>query len=305
VAGEAQIGSPPGIDFAKHPCFSREAHHKYGRIHLPVAPDCNIQCNFCNRRFDCVNESRPGVTSGVLKPTQAVAYLAEVIARRPEIAVMGIAGPGDPFANPLETMETLRLTREKFPQLMLCLASNGLAIGPYIEELAAMKVSHVTITITAVDPKIGAKIYAWIRDGKRLLQDEDAAHLLIERQLAAVRQLKARGVVVKVNSIIIPGVNDTHIPEIARVVAEMGVDIMNCMPLMPVAGAMFEHLPAPDGAMTARVRLQSGLRLPQMTHCSRCRADAVGLIDERMSTQQMDTLNRFAHGTSGTANARS
>jgi nitrogen fixation protein NifB len=120
---------------------------------------------------------------------------------------------------------------------------------------------------------------------------------LIERQLAAVRQLKARNVVVKVNSIIIPGVNDTHIPEIARVVAEMGVDIMNCMPLMPVSGAMFEHLPAPDGAMTARVRLQSGLRLPQMTHCSRCRADAVGLIDEKMSVQQMDTISRFAQCT--------
>ena len=170
-----------GIDFSKHPCFSREAHNKFGRIHLPVAPRCNIQCNFCNRKFDCMNESRPGVTSSVLKPEQAVAYLAEVVEKRPEIAVMGIAGPGDPFANPTETMETLRLTRERFPGMMLCLASNGLGIGPYIEELAIMNVSHVTITITAVDPKIGAKIYAWIRDGKMPLRGEEAAALLLER----------------------------------------------------------------------------------------------------------------------------
>jgi len=295
----------PGIDFSKHPCFNREAHNKYGRVHLPVAPRCNVQCNFCNRKFDCMNESRPGVTSSVLKPEQAIAYLSEVVAKRPEIAVMGIAGPGDPFANPDETMETLRLTREKFPEMMLCLASNGLGIGPYIDELATMNVSHVTITITAVDPKIGAKIYAWIRDGKMPLRGEEAAALLLERQLSAVRELKARNIVVKINSIIIPGVNDTHIPEIAKVVGEMGVDIMNCMPLVPVAGAMFEELPAPDGAMTARVRLQSGLHLPQMIHCARCRADAVGLINEKMSIVQMETLNRFARRAIDAGKSRS
>ncbi|MBV8137569.1 MAG: nitrogen fixation protein NifB, partial [Deltaproteobacteria bacterium] len=50
----------------------------------------------------------------------------------------------------------------------------------------------------------------------------------------------------------------------------------------------------PDAAMTVRVRLQSGLHLPQMIHCARCRADAVGLINEKMTAAQMETLNRFA-----------
>jgi len=80
------------IDFSNHPCFSKDAHKKYGRIHLPVAPRCNIQCNFCNRKYDCPNESRPGVTSTVLTPQQALAYLGDVVAKRPEIAVTGIAG---------------------------------------------------------------------------------------------------------------------------------------------------------------------------------------------------------------------
>ena len=48
---------------SKHPCYSFDAHHKYARMHLPVAPACNISCNYCNRRYDCINESRPGVTS--------------------------------------------------------------------------------------------------------------------------------------------------------------------------------------------------------------------------------------------------
>ena len=46
-----------------HPCYSEEAHHHYARMHVAVAPACNIQCNYCNRKYDCANESRPGVVS--------------------------------------------------------------------------------------------------------------------------------------------------------------------------------------------------------------------------------------------------
>lgn len=284
----------PANHFANHPCFDPEARHRFGRIHLPVAPRCNMQCNFCNRKFDCINESRPGVTSAVLTPPQALAYLTEVVAQRPEIAVVGLAGPGDPFANPDETMETLRLVRARFPHMLLCVATNGLAIGPHLDELARLRLSHVTITITALDLKISAEIYAWIRDGKRPLRGEAAAALLLERQLDAIHQLKSRGIVVKINSIIIPGINDGHIPEIAKAMTHFGVDIMNVMPLAHVEGAAFEDLEPPDGLMTARLRLQCGLHLPQMSHCARCRADAVGFIGENMGAGQVATLDHYA-----------
>ena len=71
---------------------------------------------------------------------------------------MGIAGPGDPFANPDETLETLRRVRAKYPEILLCVATNGLNLPPYLDELAKLKVSHVSITVNAVDPQIGAKI---------------------------------------------------------------------------------------------------------------------------------------------------
>lgn len=289
--------APNASPLRGHPCFDAEARHRFGRIHLPVAPRCNLQCNFCNRKFDCLNESRPGVTSAVLSPHQALAYLTDVVGQRPEIAVVGLAGPGDPFANPEETMETLRLVHARFPQLLLCVATNGLAIGPHIDELAELKVSHVTLTINAIDPEIGAEIYAWIRDGKRPLRGAAGAALLLERQLDAIHRLKARGLVVKVNSIIIPGINDDHIPEVAKAIAHFGVDIMNAMPLVHVEGAAFEDIEPPDGLLTARLRLQCGLHLPQMSHCARCRADAVGLIGESMGAAQVATLDHYAKMT--------
>ena len=237
------------------------------------------------------------MTSNVLTPGQAVAYLESVVAKRPEISVVGIAGPGDPFANPEETMQTLRLVRKIFPNLMLCVATNGMGVGPYIDELAELNTSHVTITMTAIDPEIGAKIYAWVRDGKRPLRGAEAAAVLSARQIDALVKLKSRGITTKINTIIMPGVNDDHIQDVAKKVSALGADIMNLMPLVPVKGAAFQDLPPPDTMTTARLRLQCGQLLPQMTHCARCRADAVGYIGEDMTTDQHDALNHYANAT--------
>jgi len=284
----------PALDFSKHPCFNKDSHHKFGRIHLPVAPRCNLQCNFCNRKFDCMNESRPGVTSAVLSPTQASDYLDTMMKRVPNLSVVGIAGPGDPFANSVETMATLTDVRRKHPEMMLCVATNGLGVGPHIDNLAALQVSHVTLTVNAVDPMIGAKIYAWIRDGHRPTRGIDAAKLLLDRQLDAIVRLKEAGVVVKINSIIIPGVNDQHIESIAEKMAEMKVDIMNSMAFLPVAGAEFESIEPPDNLLVASTRLKAGRHVAQMSHCARCRADAVGLINDKMTQENLITLQEFA-----------
>ncbi|MEO0648849.1 MAG: nitrogenase cofactor biosynthesis protein NifB, partial [Cyanobacteria bacterium J06650_10] len=81
-----------------HPCYSESAHHHYARMHVAVAPACNIQCNFCNRKYDCANESRPGVVSELLTPEEAAHKALVVAGKIPQMSVLGIAGPGDPLA---------------------------------------------------------------------------------------------------------------------------------------------------------------------------------------------------------------
>ena len=278
------------MNLDNHPCFNPDACKSFGRVHLPVAPRCNIQCNFCNRKFDCVNETRPGVTSAVLSPGQAMVYLEEVFARKGNISVVGIAGPGDPFANPEETLETLSRVRARYPDVILCLATNGLGLLPHLDELARLKVSHVTITVNAVDPAIGAAIYAWMRVDKRVRRAEEGAAILLERQLEGIRGLKARGIMVKVNSIILPGINDDHIETVARRMAELDVDLFNAMPYYPNAGSAFENLAEPDKATVERIRRDAGRHVKQMRHCTRCRADAVGLLGEAPDETLMNTL---------------
>ena len=269
-----------GLNIDHHPCFNVHAKGSCGRIHLPVAPECNIKCNYCNRKYDCVNESRPGVTSSVLTPDQALLYLERVLEKSPNITVAGIAGPGDAFANPKVTMETLRLVREKFPNLLLCLATNGLNIEPYIGELAKLNVSHVTMTVNAVDPDIGGRVYSWVRDGKVVYRGVQAAKLLLERQISAITVLKANGIRIKINTIVIPGVNEHHVLEVAARMAELGVDIQNCMTMYPNQGTPFESIGEPSPELMADVRHRAEKVIPQMRHCTRCRADAVGLLDD-------------------------
>ncbi len=271
------------MDFENHPCFSAEARHRTGRIHLPVAPKCNVQCNFCDRKYDCVNETRPGVTSAVLTPKKAVAYLDSVLAKIENVSVIGIAGPGDPFANPYETMTTLELVGERHPDKILCLATNGLGLPEYVNAVARHNVSHVTITLNAVDPDIGAKIYAWVRHGPRTYRGTDGARFLLERQLESIVSLKRNGIAVKINTVVIPGVNDGHVAEIAELAAGLGADVQNCIPLMHVEGTAFAGIPSPEAGAMGAIRLEAGKYLRQMSHCARCRADAAGMIGEKNS----------------------
>ena len=71
AAGQGDLSPEIWEKVKNHPCYSEEAHHHYARMHVAVAPACNIQCNYCNRKYDCSNESRPGVVSERLTPEQA------------------------------------------------------------------------------------------------------------------------------------------------------------------------------------------------------------------------------------------
>ena len=270
------------IKLENHPCFNKNACSDHARIHLPVAPKCNVQCGFCNRKYDCVNESRPGVCSSVLSPQQALFYLGKAMEKR-SFDVVGIAGPGDPFANPEETMETLSLVHGAYPEIMLCLATNGLNLRPYISELKGLGVTHVTITVNGVDPEIAGSSYRWIRHNKKVYRGAEAGRIMIDEQLACIKMLREEGILVKINSIIIPGVNDHHLADIARVVGELDATMQNCLPLMPVPGTDFADLSEPSAAEVAAHRLECGIHILQMGHCRRCRADAAGLLEEAMA----------------------
>ncbi len=264
-----------------HPCYSGGCQN--ARIHLPVAPACNISCNYCNRKYDCVNESRPGVTSEVLNPRQAFQRFLLVKSRFNNLKVVGIAGPGDALANFEETKKTLELIREADPDITFCLSTNGLMLPYYASDLAKLGVTHVTVTLNTLDPEIGAKIYRNINFMGLKLDGEKGARVLLDNQLAGIKLLVALGIVTKVNTVMIKGINDRHIEDVARKVKELGVFIGNIMPLIPAKGSVFENMPLTSNKELNELRKACEVSLKQMYHCKQCRADAVGTLEHDCS----------------------
>jgi nitrogen fixation protein NifB len=267
-----------------HPCYSEDAHHYFARMHVAVAPACNIQCNYCNRKYDCANESRPGVVSEKLTPEEALRKVLAVAADVSQLSVVGIAGPGDALAQPEKTFRTFALVQEALPHLKLCLSTNGLALPDHVERIEALGIDHVTVTINMIDPAVGEKIYPWIFFRHERHEGRAAAQILHERQMQGLEALTAKGILVKVNSVLIPGINDEHLIAVNQAVRARGAFLHNIMPLIsdPAHGTYFglTGQRGPNPAELRRAQDSLGADAKLMRHCRQCRADAVGMLGE-------------------------
>ncbi len=270
---------------SRHPCYSYEAHHKYARMHLPVAPRCNISCNYCNRKYDCVNESRPGVTSEVLTPEAARDKFLLVRNTIDHLSVVGIAGPGDALANWDNVRRTIELIKEVDREVIFCLSTNGLMLPKYAREIVELGVKHVTVTANCVEAVTGAKIYKHVNYLGRVYKGKAGAEILIKNQQKGIEYLARHGVLVKVNIVMVKGINDERIPEVVRFAKNLGAFITNIMPLVPAPGSVFENFAPTDPAELDRMRDICGQDMRQMRHCKQCRADAIGLLNEDRSLE--------------------
>jgi nitrogen fixation protein NifB len=269
-----------------HPCFSEQAHREVGRVHLPVAPTCNIQCNFCSHRI-CANLTmqHPGWAQQVLSVEDAVSLVVRLTESHPgDNFVVGVAGPGEPLANP-ETFEALSRVHQNHPGLLKCVSTNGLLLEEKLEQLLAVGVRALTVTVNAVDNEVGGQIYAWVRYQDTLYKGEQAAEVLLNRQLRGIRAALNCGMAVKVNTVLIPGVNDRQVGMLAINLSELGVRLMNLMPLIP--GGKMADRAAPSCVELRNARAECEAVLPQFRLCEHCRADVIKFPRRREAEAQL------------------
>lgn len=259
----------------RHPCFSTTAagHAASARLHLPVSPACNIACAFCARDFNRF-DARPGVATRLVRPDEAEATVARALELCPAIAVVGIAGPGDPLATD-HALDTFRRIHTRWPNLILCLSTNGLRLPERLDDIIAAGVSTLTVTVNAVDPALQARISPLISWRGSRLEGIAAAERLIASQIDGIAAARRARLTVKINTVLIPGLNDDHIGRVAATVAAAGASIMNIIALIPQHD--LAHLPAPGLVARQRARAAAAAHIRQFSHCSRCRADACGV----------------------------
>jgi nitrogen fixation protein NifB len=257
----------------KHPCLGGDAHFKYGRIHLPVSPACNIQCRFCRRSFNKY-ENRPGVTNTIVSPEESLAVVEKAIKLCPDITVVGIAGPGDPLAT-THALDTFKLIHRNYPQLIKCLSTNGLLLEENARKLVEAGVTTVTVTVNAVRPEILLNICSGIILHGVHLPGSEGAEQLIKAQLKGITKMSSLGAIVKINTVLIPGINIEHVEEIAQTTTKAGASMINLIPLIP-QNEMKDYT-APTCDELNRARKIAEKHLTVFRHCQHCRADACGI----------------------------
>ena len=256
----------------KHPCFSESAHTCFARVHLAVAPMCNIACRFCIRSLN-KSENRPGVATRILASKDAVTVVERAMEKFP-VSVVGIAGPGDPLFNPA-TFETFELIDKKFPALLKCLSTNGLLLKDRLEELKRINLSTLTVTVNAMTAKTAARIYDFISVDGKTYRGEKAGAIMVDRQKEGITAALGYGIPVKINTVFVPKINAKEIPAIAKHYGRRGANIMNIMPLIPI-NKMAGYRP-PNDLELEEMRSRCEQYLPQFRSCKQCRADAVGI----------------------------
>jgi nitrogen fixation protein NifB len=262
----------------RHPCFSEAMHSRVGRIHLPVARRCNIHCRYCERRVgEFYHSSRPGIAYRLIGPAEVKSYIENALKVCPGIEVVAVAGPGEPLFNP-ETFESLRIARKRFPKMKLCVCTNGLLLPDRLGALERLGVRYLTVTINAATPETAARVYAWVRYKGRLQRGVSGAKLLVNNQFEGLGMAAAAGMDVKVNSVLVPGINDNELPMIAERAAALGAGVMNIMPLIPSGEFSGRKAPGCGRLRAARKRCEG--KIPQFRLCKQCRADACGVPGE-------------------------
>lgn len=279
-----------------HPCFGGHKNN-VGRIHLPVSPGCNIACRFCDRVISDV-ENRPGVTSKVITPKESIEILDKALKLCPEITVAGIAGPGDTLATDY-AIDTFRLIKEKFPKLIKCMSTNGLLLYERVDEVIDVGVDSLTVTVNAVDPHIEAKLNKYIIYHGKRYEGVDGAKILIDNQIKGIKKVSLAGITVKVNTVLVPGINDEHIETIAKTVKEAGASIYNIIPLIPQHE--LKDITAPSCAQIDGARSKASKYIDVFRHCKRCRADAVGIpgkseFGDQIYQKRIMLKETFSHG---------
>ena len=279
-----------------HPCFASKPGN-LGRIHLPVSPACNLGCRFCSRVLNDT-EYRPGVTSKVITPEDSIAILRKALKICPEIKVAGIAGPGDTLATDT-AIETFRLVNKEFPHLLKCMSTNGLLLDEKADKVIEAKIDSLTVTVNAIDPEIEAKLNKFIIYHGKKYDALEGAKILIENQLNGIRKVAESGITVKVNTVLVPRINGSHIETIAKTVSSLGASIYNIIPLIPTYELKDEK--APFCFQIEEARKSAEKYIDVFRHCNRCRADAVGVpgvseFSKEVYSEDFAITETFSHG---------
>jgi nitrogen fixation protein NifB len=139
----------------------------------------------------------------------------------------------------------------------------------------AAGVETITVTVNAVDPRILVRLNRGVSLNNRFLGGLAGAEFLLSAQERGLKLAHQNHLTIKVNTVLVPGLNDGHVGQIAQRVKSWGADLMNVIPLIPSGD--LAHMPEPSDLEKDLAMRAAEKHLPVKRNCRRCRADACGI----------------------------
>lgn len=221
-------------------CSCNTQNNSVPLLHIPAAQRANARNRFAPE----------GKQIQAMMPAEALAWVDKILSEVNAESVC-ITGPGDPLAVPGPTMETLKLLKGKFPQLSLGITTLGIGGFECADILAENGLSRITILVDAVNTDIVQALYSWIRPGKKTIPLTQAADILIDEQVKAVKAFKSSGFTIDIKTTVYAGINDGDVENIAREMASLGAESMTLVPNRPTDEKY--TMTAPDATLMARL----------------------------------------------------
>lgn len=181
-------------------------------MRLSVTDRCNFNCVYC-----VGGKRRPFIPhADILRYEEFIRLIA--IGQSLGIQKVRITG-GEPFARK-GLLAFLASIRERFPNLRLCITSNGALLGPYLDEFKNIGIASFNISLDSFDKAAFAKITG--RDNLGLVLDN-------------IEGLLARGERVKINAVALRGLTDMQMPIFIKAINKYPVDL-RFIEFMPMGG---------------------------------------------------------------------
>ncbi|MFW9920390.1 MAG: radical SAM protein [Candidatus Thorarchaeota archaeon] len=184
--------------FLYHPCWTMNRTTLWERIHLPIAKKCNLRCNYCDTLSNTCHSIGPGSSVRSFTVDEAWEILTRELSKRRNLHIVGISGPGEPLHNH-ETFEFLEKLSRFRPSMKVCISTNGILLSNSVETLADLGVDSLSISINAASPETASKLYG--------VPSIERSAEVIRNQLDGIQKAREFCIPVKVNTILVPGVN--------------------------------------------------------------------------------------------------
>ncbi|MCW3998964.1 MAG: radical SAM protein [Candidatus Bathyarchaeota archaeon] len=224
----------------EHTRIDGQVRYGFSRLNIALVSPSNVGCRYCDSNYK-------SEVASARKALSAIRYAAK---SNPDLRTVEISGSGEALASEV-TFEVLKKIQREFPYLTRCVATNGLLLPRNLAVLEDLGVGAIKVSVNAVDAKVGAKIYSFVRLNGRTVRGGEAFEVLSLNQLEGIRNAADAGMMVEVDSTYIPKVNSAHLVEVARIVRSLGAYRMNVVPLSEAEA--YAGLAAPTSQELRRV----------------------------------------------------